>query len=111
MTPHRVLVTQVLGEYRPEATTLSADVLDALQSAVDGLINEGGCSRTHDSTPLTSPPDGNADDASLVPLVFVAHLLEELSSKSPFITNIGCERTAAEGTSSRPFSRDPFNRL
>ena len=37
------------------------------------------------------------DDKSLVPLVFVTHLIEELSSKSPFITDIGCDRSVVEG--------------
>jgi hypothetical protein len=98
--PHRVLVTRVLGEYRPEAASLSAAVFDALQSTVDSLVNEGGHGCTRYSTLLTSFLEGKADDTALVPLVFVAHLVEELSSNSPFITNIGCEQSIAEGTSS-----------
>lgn len=49
------------------------------------------------SKPLTSAQDGKVEDASLVPLVFVAHLVEELSIKSPFINNIGCEQSVVEG--------------
>ena len=37
------------------------------------------------------------DDTALVSLVFVAHLVEELSSKSPFISDVGCEGSAIEG--------------
>jgi len=33
-----------------------------------------------------------------VPLVFVAHLVEELSAKSPFVADIGCEQSVVEGT-------------
>ena len=108
ITLHRALVARVLGEYRPEAASLSIDVFNALQSAVDGLIDEGGCNCTRDSTLLTSPPGGNTDDVSLVPLVFVAHLVEELSSKSPFITNIGCEQSVVAGTSIRPTRGAPL---
>lgn len=56
-TPHRVLVTQVLEEYRPEAASLSACVLNALESAVDSLVNEGwfGCA-CHPTLPVDQPP-------------------------------------------------------
>ena len=37
----RSLVTRVLEEYRPEAASLSWDVFDALQSAVDSLVDGG----------------------------------------------------------------------
>lgn len=40
--PHRLLVTRVLEEYRPEAASLSADVFGTLRSVVDNIINEGG---------------------------------------------------------------------
>ncbi|KAF9654215.1 hypothetical protein BDM02DRAFT_3182042 [Thelephora ganbajun] len=76
----RLLVTRVLEEYRPEATSLSADVFGALRSVVNSLVDG----------------DGKVEDTALVPLVFVVHLAEELSIKSPFITNIGCEFSVAE---------------
>jgi len=47
-----------------------------------------------------TPPDGKVEDTALVPLVFVGHLVEELSMKSPFINNIGCEKSAVEGAPS-----------
>ena len=50
---------------------------------------------------LTRPLDGKVEDAALVPLVFAAHLVEELSINSPFINNIGCEQSVAEGTLNR----------
>ena len=43
--------------------------------------------------------DGKVEAAALVPLVFVAHLVE-LSTKSPFVTDFGCEQTVVEGTTS-----------
>jgi hypothetical protein len=48
------------------------------------------------------------DGKSLVPLVFVTHLIEELSSKSPFITDIGCDQSVVERTSSSlPSEKSP----
>ena len=41
ITLHRALVTRVLAEYQPEAARLSEDVFDALQSAVNSLVDEG----------------------------------------------------------------------
>lgn len=109
-TPHRVLVTRMLEEYRPEAASLSADVFDALQSAADSLVNQGKHDCTHHSVLLTGRPlDGKVDDMSVVPLVFVAHLVEELSSKSPFIADIGCEKSVVGGTPSYLSWRSPFN--
>lgn len=90
----------MLEEYRPEAASLSADVLNALESAVGSLVNEGEHVSACYSAVLTSLKDGKVDDTSLVPLVFVAHLVEEISSHSPFITNIGCEQPIVEGTPS-----------
>lgn len=104
----RVLVTRVLEEYRPEAASLSAEVFDALRSTVDSLVNEGEHGCTLHSAPPTCLLGGNVDETSLVPLVFVAHLVQELSINSPFITSIGCERSAVESTSNRPFSRSPL---
>ena len=103
---HRVLVTQVLEEYRPEAASLSLDVFNALQSAVDSLIDEGGYGFMLLTAQLTRPLDEKEGEASLVPLVFLAHLVEELSGKSSFITHIGCERSVIECTSSHTFSEE-----
>ena len=89
----------MLEEYRPEAASLSADVFDALQSAVDSLVDGGKFLSWTDFRYSPTLLDGKVEDAALIPLVFVAHLVEELSIKSPFINGIGCEQSAIEGTS------------
>jgi len=92
----------VLEEYRPEAASLSADVFDALRSAVACLV-DGGMFWSPDVFQTVyshPPPDGKVEDTALVPLVFVGHLVEELSMKSSFINNIGCEKSAVEGAPS-----------
>jgi len=64
------------------------------------LPTEVGLNHQMNSKPLTGPLDGKVEDEALVPLVFVAHLVEELSIKSSFIANIGCEQTVVEGMQS-----------
>ena len=96
--PSRSLVIRVLDEYRPEAASLSANVFGALQSAVGYLVNGGRFSSPDVfQTVYHHPPDGKVEDAALVPLVFVGHLVEELSTKSSFVNNIGCEPSVVEG--------------
>lgn len=68
---------------------------------------EVGLNHQMNSKPLTGPLDGKVEDAALVPLVFVAHLVEELSINSSFIVNIGCEQTVVEGMLSYSRCRRP----
>jgi hypothetical protein len=87
---------------------LSEDVFYALQSAVYTLVGEGGSVYADGFRAANDSTGGKVGDTSLVPLVFVTHLVEELSSKSPFIADIGCDRSVVEGmSSSLPSEKSP----
>ncbi|KAG5647782.1 hypothetical protein DXG03_008505 [Asterophora parasitica] len=73
----RELVDQLEKAYRPDADALCADVVDKIEQTVN------------------IPTEGS--QSTIGSLVFLGRVSDELSSSSPFISDIGCTSSVVEG--------------
>lgn len=98
----RGLVEQLENTYRPNADILCANVVEKLEVVakvpIEGSCESSGCSSFFWSTNF-APLQVSTTDG----LIFLGRVSDELSSSSPFLTNIGCQSSVAEG------ENDAFN--